>query len=189
MISPSPDQVDIYLKNWDSNEDFVLPESSLRKLFTQTYPHNVEVDDVLVKVCSLNKIYNTNIYSPLKVAKRIVELKIDQLLLNQDFTIVNKLAVVKVNDHQTRNNYSFATKYCSHHRPEDYPIYDSFVEKILMHFEKKDKFFEFKKKDLRDYSKFRKIILEFRKFYGLGAFTLKQIDKYLWQAGKKYFPK
>jgi len=31
--------------------------------------------------------------------------------------------------------------------------------------------------------------MQFSNFYGLGAFTLKQVDKYLWQAGKDCFPK
>lgn len=188
-VSPCPAQVAMYLEKWDSLENYVLQESSLRKLFTQTYPLNVEMDDVLIKVCSLNDFYSTNIFSPFNVAKHIVELEIDQRLSDRDFSLVNDIAVVKVNGLKTINFYSFATKYCSHHIPEDYPIYDSFVEKMLMHFKRKDKFFKFKKDDLKHYPTYREILMQFSNFYGLGAFTLKQVDKYLWQAGKDYFPK
>ena len=43
--------------------------------------------------------------------------------------------------------------------------------------------------DLKTYPKFREVLSDFRRFYDLESFDLKQIDKYLWQAGKHYFPK
>jgi len=60
---------------------------------------------------------------------------------------------------------------------------------MLMSFKRKDDFFRFKKGNLREYTMYREILIRFREFYGLEKFSLKQIDKYLWQAGKKYFPK
>ncbi len=188
-VRPSAEQVAMYLERWDSLDNYVLQESSLRKLFAVTYPRNVDMDDVLIKVCSLNDFYSTNIFSPFTVAKHIVDLDIDQRLGNRDLTLVNDIAVVKVNGQKTINFYSFATKYCSHHLPEDYPIYDSFVEKMLMHFKRVDKFYKFKKDDLKHYPAYHAILMEFSRFYGLDGFTLKQVDKYLWQAGKEYFPK
>ena len=185
----STKQVSIYLEKWDSLENYVSQESSLRKLFAETYPRNVDMDDVLIKVCSLNDFYSTNIFYPFTVAKRIVDLDIDQRLSKRDLTLVNDLAVVKVNDQKTINFYSFATKYCSHHFPECYPIYDSFVEKMLMRFKRVDNFFKFKKDDLRHYPTYHTVLTQFSRFYGLDSFTLKQIDKYLWQAGKDNFPK
>ena len=74
----------MYLARWDSLESYVLQESSLRKLFAETYPHNVDMDDVLIKVCSLNDLYNTNIYSPFTIAKHIVDSDIDQRLSSRD---------------------------------------------------------------------------------------------------------
>jgi len=188
-VRPSAEQVSMYLERWDSLDNYVLQESSLRKLFAKTYPRNVDMDDVLIKVCSLNDFYSTNIFSPFTVAQHIVDLDIDQRLENRDLTLVNDIAVVKVNGQKTRIFYSFATKYCSHHFPKDYPIYDSFVEKMLMHFKRVDKFYKFKKDDLKDYPTYHAVLMEFRKFYGLRYFTVKQIEKYLWQAGKEYFPK
>lgn len=186
---PSPKQVSKCLQKWDSSESYVLQESSLRKLFTQTYPHNVEMDEVLIKVYSLNDFYSTNIFSPFPVAKHIVDLGIDQRLSNRDFTLVNDIAVVKVNGQKTRTFYSFATKYCSHHLPEHYPMYDYYVEKMLKHFRRVDDFSEFKNAHLKDYPSYCEVLMQFSKFYGLEAFTVKQIDKYLWWAGKNYFPK
>ena len=71
----------------------------------------------------------------------------------------------------------------------DFPIYDSYVEKVLVYFEKKDKFGKFKTADLKDYEKFKSVLISFRNYYGLDQYNLKQIDKYIWQLRKKYFPK
>jgi len=187
--SPSSKIINEYLYKWDSLENYALQERSLKKLFTETYPLNNEMDDVLIKVCSLNDFYSTNIFSPFAVARHIVALHIDSNFQSNDIEFVNDLAKVKVNGEKVFNFYSFATKYCSHHKPDIYPIYDSFVEKVLVYFKRKDNFFDFKISDLKIYSNFRDILIEFQKYYGLKDFSIKEIDKYLWQAGKQNFPK
>ena len=189
IIKPSQKEVEKYLKLWDFLENYTLQESSLKKLFTKTYPANNDLDDILIKVCSLNDFYSTNIFSPFTVAKHIAELQIDNSLVKGDLRIVNKIAKVKMNGGNVKNFYSFAIKYCSHHKPTVYPIYDSYVDKMLTYFRNKDKFDIFKNKDLKKYEQFIGILENFRKYYKLEKFDLKQIDKYLWQAGKKYFPK
>jgi len=186
---PTKTKIEEYLNKWDTLENYVLQESSLKKLFNLTYPKNDDMDDVLIKVCSLNDFYSTNIFSPFKVAKHIVELKIDERLNNDDLKLVNEIAAVRVNGNKEINFYSFATKYCSHHKPTIYPIFDSYVEKLLMYFKKKDKFAIFSKNDLKYYPSYKEILLKFRNFYNLNDFNLKEIDKYLWQAGKDYFPR
>lgn len=187
--SPTPQIIVDYLSKWERLENYVFQENSLRKLFTKTYPLNNDIDDVLIKVCSLNDFYSTNIFSPFSVAKHIVKLNIDIRLELIDLGLVNEIAKVKVNGKKERNFYSFATKYCSHHKPTDYPIYDSYVEKLLLALKKQDKFSDFNKNDLKNYSTYKAILIQFQEFYGLESFNLKEIDKYLWQAGKKYFIK
>lgn len=186
---PTPTEIESYLELWDSLENYVLQESSLNKLFSKTYPLNTNIDDVLIKVCALNDFYSTNIFSPFIVAKHIVSLNIDDDLAKDNLEIVNKIGNVKMNSNKNINFYSFATKYCSHHKQTVYPIYDSYVEKILLFFYKTDHFYVFSRSDLRSYVKFRDILMKFREYYGLQQFNLKQIDKYLWQAGKKHFPR
>ena len=83
--------------------------------------------------------------------------------------------------------YSFASKYCSHHNPDAFPIFDNYVSKVLIHFKKQDKFAKFTHEDLRDYIKFNEVLDEFAKFYNLKEFSRKDLDKYLWQLGKEYF--
>lgn len=113
---------------------------------------------------------------------------IDAQLKAGDVTLVSDIQRVVISNVE-RNFYSFATKYCSHHNPLDYPIYDSYVEKVLCHFRDRDKFISFKTPDLKDYEKFKGTLIDFRSFYGLDQYNLKEIDKYMWQLGKEYFPK
>ena len=189
LNKPSKSEIEKYLKLWDSLENYRLQESSLKKLFTKTYPLNDDLDEVLIKVCALNDFYSTSIYYPVQVAKHIVSLQLDKKLMIKDPKVVNEIASVQVKKDKLINYYSFATKYCSHHHPTLYPIYDSYVDKLLMHFKKEDNFFEFKKADLKIYENFKNILEKFRIFYDLEDYDLKQIDKYLWQAGKEYFPR
>ncbi|MBB5021366.1 hypothetical protein [Desulfurispira natronophila] len=52
-----------------------------------------------------------------------------------------------------------------------------------------DNFHTFKKSDLKSYVNFKTAVEKFRCFYGLEQFSLKEVDVYLWLAGKEYFPK
>lgn len=117
-----------------------------------------------------------------------MSLKIDSRLISGDVNLVKDIQFVKY-DKGIKNFYSFATKYCSHHKPIDYPIYDSYVDIVLRHFRKCDEFSIFQDSDLKDYPKFKNILLDFQSFYGLNDYNLKQIDQYLWLLGKDYFPK
>lgn len=184
---PNKNEVIKYLNLWDSLENYVLQESSLDKLFLKTYPENRDINDILIKASSLNDFYSTNIFSIFPVAKHILELNIDERLKNGDESLVKDIAKVTINGKQ-KYFYSFATKYCSHHQPILFPICDSYVEKILIYFNKQDKFYNFKREDLKDYSKFKNILIEFKKFYEIDEYNLKDIDRYLWQLGKEYFP-
>lgn len=117
----------------------------------------------------------------------ILELNIDQRLAKHDPTLVDDIAKVNISG-KDKYFYSFASKYCSHHQPIEYPIYDSYVEKVLKYFFKKDKLIKFENNDLKQYETFKKILLEFQKAYNIEKYNLKDLDRYLWQLGKHYFP-
>ena len=184
---PSAIEVEKYLKSWNNLKNYKLQEDALDKLFFKLLPRNEEISDILLKVATLNDFYSTNIFSVYPVAEHILSLKIDERLRQGDATLVNEIQNVAING-VTRKFYSFSTKYCSHHNPKEYPIYDSYVEKVLKYFRKTDKFSKFKNADLKDYQKFKNIIIAFREYYDLEEFNLKEIDQYLWQLGKEYFP-
>ncbi len=185
---PSTEQVEHYLRVWDALENYHLQENALDKLFFELCPANNSMSDILLKVVALNDFYSTNIFSVYPVAKHILSLDIDERLEEGDVTLVSDIQKVTIKEVE-KNFYSFATKYCSHHRPLEFPIYDSYVEKVLCYFRNKDKFSVFKTIDLKDYEKFKSILIEFRAFYDLEQYNLKEIDRYMWQLGKEYFTK
>lgn len=185
---PSNDQVELYLKKWYSLENYRLQEDALNKLFFELCPKNKDITDILLKASTLNSFYSTNIFSIYPVAKHICVLDIDARLKAGDMNLVGDIQHVTIGD-TLKNFYSFATKYCSHHNPFDYPIYDSYVDEVLRYFKKRDGFSDFQDGDLKDYAKFKSILIYFRSYYGLNKYNLKQIDQYVWQLGKDYFPK
>lgn len=188
--TPTVDEVEKYLKSWERLEDqkYKCQEESLDLLFKKLCPKNTELKHILLKCASLNDFYSTNIFSVYPVAKHILSLKnIDERLKSYDPLLVSEIQKVSISDVE-KNFYSFASKYCSHHNPNDYPIYDSYVDEVLRYFRNK-KDLSFRNDDLKDYDKFKSVILTFRDKFSLQKYNLKQIDRYLWQLGKKYFPK
>lgn len=184
---PCKAEVEKYLSLCDTQSNYVEQEKALKKLFA-LYPNNNDISEVLLKVNILNDFYSTNIFNTYKVAEYIVSLNIDKKLKIKDLSVVNDIAD-KTKNGINRNIYSFATKYCVHHLGNEFPIFDSYVAKMLIYLNKQDKFFKFSYEDCRDYKKFYSILNVFREFYQLNNFTLRQIDIYLWQAGKDYFTK
>lgn len=186
LPDPCVEQVEQYLEQWDALEDYSLQEDTLDKLFFELCPENKDISDVLLKVSALNDFYSTHILKVFPMAKHIVALDIDERLRAGDVSLVGDIQKISG---RNRNHYSFATKYCSHHKPVDFPIYDSYVDRVLRYYCKRDEFFDFIDSDLKEYERFKAILMAFRSFYGLEAYNLKEIDKYIWLLGKEYFPK
>ena len=183
---PTSEEVKKYLKQWDSLENYVNQEKSLNKLFRQLLRENKTMEDILIKSSTLNDFYSTMIFNIFEVAKNIYKWDIDERLKEGDITLVNDIAYVPALE---RRCYSFASKYCSHHNPNQFPIYDNYVDRVLRHFRKVDKFAKFKNDDLKDYVKFNSILKEFATYYSLEQYSLKQLDRYLWLLGKEHFKK
>lgn len=178
---PSIKDVEWFLNYWNGLPTYSNQEKALDKLFFKLCPENKCIEDILVKCSSLNDFYSTNIFDIHTVAQHILALQIDQRLIDGDLSLVSDIAQVEVNG-KKHNFYSFATKYCSHHQPLQFAIYDSYVEKVL-----EEIIGNFNRNSLRDYRTYMNTIYEFRQRYGLTDYTIKQLDQYLWQLGKWYF--
>ncbi|MCY1153017.1 MAG: hypothetical protein OWP43_11435 [Sphaerochaetaceae bacterium] len=187
--TPGEKELQKYLNTWESLENYVAQEKALNNLFFKVYPNNTNIHEVLIKVSTLNDFYSTNIFSPYIIAKHIITLNIDKKLKEGDISLVEDIANVSMSKDKKIYFYSFATKYCSHHQPSRYPIYDSFVDEVLWHYKKENNYSTFKRKDLKNYNIFNKTLKDFKDFYNLNNYSLKEIDKYLWQFGKDYFNK
>lgn len=183
---PSIELVNHYLKQWDNLEDYSSQEEAVNRVF-RDYNSNKELENILIKCSILNDFYSTNIFKIYPVAKHIQSLNIDTRLKEGDPTLVDEIAKITIGG-KTKNFYSFASKFCSHHNQLDFPIYDSYVHKVLKYYRKVDRFYDFEENDLKVYPKFKNILIEFRSFYKLDKYNLKELDKYLWQFGKEYFP-
>lgn len=187
---PSVKCVNTWCKRWEETTGYPEQEHALEKLFKTLLANNQDLDDVLIKVCMLNDFYSTNIYNVLSVANEIVSMKLDDVFESDQ---AKPSAVDALNEQVYKSTnihiYSFATKYFSCHRPDIYPIYDSYVDKLLRYYRDEYRFFEFDDKKLSTYKGFHEVYTEFRNFFDLTQFTAKEIDKFLWQVGKHHFPK
>ena len=187
---PSVKDAEWFLDYWKNLPSYSNQEKALDKLFMDVCKRNDNIEDILIKCSSLNDFYSTNIFDIHTVAQHILALQIDERLKDGDRSLVKDIAHVEVNgkDHFF---YSFATKYCSHHQPEQYAIYDNYVEKVLlsMNSRKHKPFANFKREDLKDYETYMSVIRAFQQRFGLMQYNIKQLDQYLWQLGKWYFNK
>jgi hypothetical protein len=193
-VLPTPTAELVRAAGEDSNRDAMVIEQALNALFSQ-YPGNGDLCHVLLKVVTLNALYSTHIpiYSMKiptveDVARHIHQnaREVDSALAAGSPEIVDRISRVTVSEKKDRIHFSFATKYCSWHNPTAYPIYDANAEACLWCYRKQDGFATFHREGY-DYTEFVRIVRAFRDFplYGLGAFTFKEIDKFLWLYGGK----
>ena len=147
-LTPSPGLISEYLGKWQQLENYRLQEASLGLLFHSLCPANKKIEHVLLKVSCLNDFYSTNIFDIYSVAKHILNKDVDARLEAVDYSLVNDIARISIKE-KPKNFYSFASKYCSHHKPDSYPIFDSFVEKMMLYDRSADAFNGFEKGDLQ----------------------------------------
>ena len=187
---PSHSEVQKYLDKWQTLDNYPKQESALNKLFFEFAPGNTDMNDILLKCATLNDFYSTRIRTIdlVYVADNIAKIdNLDELLEKGDTTLIDKMQIFKDKEGLKRRCYSFATKYCSHHNPIALPIYDSFVDEMLWHFQKTYQFSNFHRKDLKNYQRFIETLLDFKRYFDLNDVGFKELDRYLWQLGKDTF--
>lgn len=169
------------LEKWYSNQSLSLYAASLEKLFQETYLLNNCIDEVTIKVTAINSLYKTRIMSVDYLINHIINLNIDTKLAIGDSKIVNQMAQIEING-KKYNFYSFATKYACEVEPYQYPFYDNYVSRALNDLQEKFNFTsKFTQTDLRDYTKYKNIVYDFREFFQLHNFSMQDICRYLWQ--------
>jgi hypothetical protein len=186
LARPTPDLLRSYVEKFEKDERYYVGDQAIIKLF-KLLPSNKDLEDVLLKLSVINDLYSTSIFATFKMAKHIQSLDIDGDLADHLPEVVNRIADVTISG-KNRRFFSFATKYCSWHDQDNYPISDSFVEKLILAYQGQYGFAQFKKTDLRAYPRFKKIVEQFQQHFGLSDFGLKRLDKFLWLYGKEKFP-
>ncbi|PHI17946.1 hypothetical protein CEQ90_20500 [Lewinellaceae bacterium SD302] len=187
---PSKNMINEYLSLFNKDDRYREAEIAIESLI-KNYPHNTSLTSILLKTTVINDLYSTQIFSTFKLAEHIKNTNLDHLLSAGNAEAVDLIArghgIVTSKSSKEKYLYSFATKYCSWHNQNKYPIYDSFVEKILVAYNNQDSFSDFNKSDLKSYYKFKDVINDFITFYKLEEFNTKQLDKFLWKYGKFKF--
>ena len=192
LPTPTIALVNAAAENFD--KDYKIVEESLGELFGR-YHENTDLSHVLWKVALLNPLYQLHIpaYSPdipdlLDVARYINSnaQEIDSALTLGSPEIVYKITSVSVPGKNHRYYYSFATKFCSWHNPDSYPIWDSHVDNYLWTLREQGRFADaafVHHQSLYDYPTFFRIMTAFRREFGLESLSFKQIDKFLYLDG------
>jgi hypothetical protein len=163
------------------DHDYEVTEGALAELIKQ-FPRNTDRSQVLLKVAAINQLYTVNVYAVRIVADHIADLKIDAHLDAGSVQLVDMIAQVRLGENKQRTYLSFASKYCSWHRPADYPIWDACARKCLSAY-KLEFGLGFARADLWEYISFFDAVKEFRDRFGLRPLTFKQIDKFLYLKG------
>lgn len=185
LTVPNSDLVREACKQFDRDND--VTEKALAQLYA-AYPANDNPSHVLLKVVALNSLYTTRILAVLKLAHYIADrgASLDAALAAGSPEAVALIAQAGGGDSDLAF-YTFATKYCNWHQPNLYPIYDSRVDKYLWTIKKQGLFASeglSGHEDLHSYPQFCVVMTAFREQFGLGAFTFKQIDEFLWSQGE-----
>jgi hypothetical protein len=181
LPKPTPTLIAKHMRAYNAEPTGGLPDEAVAAVF-RSFPRNDHAGHVLAKVAVLNSLYFTNILAVRDVALSIVEACVDPMLDDGSPEVLPVLAEHLIRG-RVRNNFSFATKYAHWHRPDAYPIYDSFVKQQLLAYRRQDHFAAFRPAELRT-PRFLPIYDEFRRFYGLEGCTLREIDKWLWRQGR-----
>ncbi len=184
---PTPALVRQYVRKFDDGRDGLI-DKALLDLF-RAFPENTRFEHILFKVLGLNALDSTGVVEVNPAARHILSLGIDARLAFCDPELVDEIALTPVKAGKSKRFYAFATKYCSWHVPEGYPIFDDVVARLIVEYQRIDQFADFfwQNEIARDYLKFKRTVEAFRDHYGLMEFSFKELDKFLWRYSKEYF--
>lgn len=179
---PTSELIEKYNDEWTKLKKYPKQEKILEDLFSNS--DNSIIETILTKTIYLNEFYSTHLDDVVGMATHIEDLTIDSKLKANDLTLVEDIANTP---NKMKNAYSFASKYCSWHKPDVYPILDSYAKGVLYKMNKEYGFMpQFTKNDISySYLFYCKVYDNFIKYFNLQNYNLKQIDRFLWLFGKE----
>ncbi len=180
---PTRELVEHYYSRFAADPRYGMADNAIIKLIGK-FPLNTSLDEVLLKVCTINSLYSTQIYATMAVAEHIQHLDVDHRLTDGDATLVSDIGNVEVGG-KRKYFYSFATKYCSWHNQEAFPIYDTYVADLLWQLNLQYNFADFRRNELKVYPRYKEILSVFRECFDLSGVSFKRLDKFLWIYGKE----
>lgn len=187
----SDEEIKKYIAKLDDElkyKNYKEQETSIN-LLKQIFPYNKDLSHILLKCCAINTFYSTNIFSIYSMGRHIYEIKdFDQRLKKGDTELIREIAKLTISGKE-KFFYSFASKYCSYHHPDLFPIYDNYVGRMLITYSKFNaQIFQNKitYMTLRDYTIFKQAIEDLKNYFSLKS-SFKELDLYLWLKGKELF--
>jgi len=145
------------------------------------------LEHIYKKVVLLNSLYSTNIFATFDLALHIYRIdRFRERVETGDRNLIEEIRHCTIGETQ-KNFYSFATKYCHHHNPNKFPIFDKYVEKmLLLKLRELEPKTHFDKDMLKKYPYFLECIDLLCNLWHLGDdYKYEKLDKYLWQKGKE----
>lgn len=161
---------------------------NLLKLF-KTFNNDLNRYNVLIKVASLNKIYSTAITNINPVVEQIIKITKENNKFKNYVSFVDKISKIEWTNSKgitfKRNNMSFASKYVHFLSNYETPIYDSYIWIIIKGYlgQKNGELKSFNTP--KSFKEFYATFYKFKKELNLENYSNYEIDKFLWQYGKK----
>ena len=121
-IFPKPTKEDVEKEIEAFDKENGIGEWLLGNLFSR-YRNNTVKSDVLEKVNILNRLYSTRLYSIEAMTNRILGVESFDSLLDAGSVDAAESIIECDLEGKSRSTFSFASKYCSWHDPDAYPIY------------------------------------------------------------------
>ncbi len=201
-----------YIKRLKKIPRYAPEDEAISMLFEKTYPTNKNLKEILIKVIALDSSYSTNLrrFSSIKAVADVIKgiHNFDALIQKKDNDrhLVDTICV-KVARKGYPRPFSFATKYCCNQNPEKYPIYDSFVAKVLAYYQKEESFLDNSDEHLNKWNEaykeggymskaealkhsyndlFVPVLDKFRANYFPKGISYRDLDHFLWLLGKEF---
>ncbi|GEM_PF-4937834 len=147
LKTPTDKLVDEYAHQSKTTPKYAVGDKALNKLKKSCFS-NSNLEGVWLKIIVINNLYSTNIYDTFKMANHIVQIPaFDKRLASGGLNLVEEIrrghGISRKKNGKEIDFYSFATKYCSEHNPDVYPLFDKYVKGMLFEYKQKDNFTDF----------------------------------------------
>lgn len=187
---------------WKKDE-LRIPEEAINDLCTDKNKSQTDINRVIAKISIINQIYSTRVknidtYWLAKLITSNGEKLKKFIYSNEPEKRVKAVHIIanskkETNDENMKkmnNHYSFATKYCSFHNPDAFPIYDSYISAVVKANAGKGCEKVTNITSFNSYGNFCKAMGELKKTFSQKLnknITAKEFDQFLWLYFKEKF--
>lgn len=125
----------LLLRVQQSFQEFLERQEEVRRFFEENLVNQDQMYNVLLKIRAIDNLYGTNTHNKNDLAERISHIHdIDDRLREGDITLIHDIADLMHNNGQeiTDEQFTFASRFCTLHQPELFPLYDALMAKTIV---------------------------------------------------------